>query len=267
MDLRRQIAIIRKWLWFFVLSVLLAAGPAFVISSNILPKAYEAKATLIVGQSLSAVNPDYSQLLASQRLSVTYAAVATKRPILEAVVKQLDLVVTPDELSKHVQADAPVDSTLFTISAQDVDPTRAATVANAVAEQLIAVSPAIQGRQTEFQASIDAALKTTQEQINSIQAQVATLRGLPKRTDTQDADLKTREGTLASLLSTYAALLSFSSGGASNVLTLIEPAIPPSDPISPTPLLNTLLAAGLGLLVAAGVVAVAEQLNDRVRGA
>jgi polysaccharide biosynthesis transport protein len=261
-DLRRQIAIIRKWLWFFVLSVLLAAGPAFYISSNMLPKTYEAKSTLIVGQSLSAVNPDYTRLLASQRLSVTYAAVATKRPILDAVVKQLHLVVTPDELSKHVQADAPVDSTLLTISAQDVDPTRAAAVANALAEQLIAASPAVQGRQAEFQASIDASLTATEEQIKSIQTQVATLRGLPKRTEAQDADLKTREGTLASLLSTYAALLSFSSGGASNLLTLIEPAIPPTDPISPRPLLNTHLAAGLGLLLAAGVVAVVERVRD-----
>jgi capsular polysaccharide biosynthesis protein len=261
-DLRRQIAIIRKWLWFLVLSVLVAAAPAFVVSSMVLPKTYEAKTTLIVGQSLSAVNPDYSQLLASQRLSATYAAVATRRPILDAVINQLSLVVTSDELSRNVRADAPLDSTLLTISAQDVEPTRAAAVANALAEQLVAASPAIQGRQAEFQASIDAALKATQEQINSNQAQIATLRGLPKRTEAQAADLKTREGTIASLLSTYSSLLSFSSGGASNLLTVIEPAIAPIDPIAPRPLLNTLLAAGFGLLLAAGVVAVAERVRD-----
>ena len=66
---------------------LLAAGVAFVVSSQ-LPKTYEAKATLIVGQSLSAVNPDYTQILVSQRLSTTYATVATTRPILEAVIAQ-----------------------------------------------------------------------------------------------------------------------------------------------------------------------------------
>ena len=165
MDLRRQIAIIRAWFPLLVVSVVLAAGAAFVVSS-LLPKVYEAKATLIVGQSLSAVNPDYNQLLVSQRLSTTYAAVATTRPILETVIKQLGLGVTSDELLKRVRADAPLDSTLLTIAAQDADPARAAAIANALAEQLIAASPAIQGRQAEFQASIDADLKATQDQID-----------------------------------------------------------------------------------------------------
>ena len=93
MDLRRQIAIIRTWFPLLVVCAVLAAGAAFAIST-VLPKTYEANATLIVGQSLSAASPDYTQLLVSQRLSTTYAAVATKRPILDAVIAQLDLSVT-----------------------------------------------------------------------------------------------------------------------------------------------------------------------------
>ena len=61
-----------------------AGGPVAFVFSSLLPKTYEAKATLIVGQSLQVANPDINQLLVSQRLSTTYATVATKRPILEA---------------------------------------------------------------------------------------------------------------------------------------------------------------------------------------
>jgi len=100
-ELRRQIAIIRAWFPLLVACVLLAAGAAFVFSS-VQQKLYEAKATLIVGQSLSAVNPDYNQLLASQRLSTTYASVVTTRPILDNVVKQLGLDVTADGLRGRV---------------------------------------------------------------------------------------------------------------------------------------------------------------------
>jgi len=263
-DLRRQIAIVRAWLPLLVVSVLLAAGAAFVVSS-VLPKVYEAKARLNVGQSLSAVNPDYNQLLVSQRLSTTYAAVATTRPILETVIGKLGLGVTSDELLKRVRADAPLDSTLLAIVAQDADPARAAAIANALAEELIAASPAIQGRQAEFQASIDAGLKATQDQINAIQAQVETLSGLTNRTAAQDADLATLEGRLVSLRSTYATLLSFSSGNASNLLSVVEPAVAPIDPISPRPLLNTLLAAVLGLFLAAGVAFLAEHLDDAIK--
>ena len=77
-DLRR-LSIVRAWIPLLIVCVVLAGIAAFLVSSA-LPKAYEAKATLIVGQSLSTVNPDYNQLLVSQRLSTTYASIATKRP-------------------------------------------------------------------------------------------------------------------------------------------------------------------------------------------
>ena len=123
MDLRRQIAILRAWLPLLVVSVLLAAGAAFAISSQ-LPKVYEAKATLNVGQSLSAVNPDYTQVLVSQNLSATYATVATTRPILDAAIAQLGLGVTPDDLLSHVRADASA-SDGAPRSGSDVQPTAA----------------------------------------------------------------------------------------------------------------------------------------------
>jgi non-specific protein-tyrosine kinase len=263
-ELRRQIAIIRAWFPLLVVSVLLAGGAAFVISS-VLPKTYEAKATLIVGQSLSVASPDYNTLLVSQRLSATYAAVATTRPNLDAVIAQLSLGVTSDDLLKRVRADAAVDSTLLTITAQDGDPARAAAIANALAQQLIAASPAIQGRQAQFQASIDADLKATQDQMSALQAQEDALTGLSARTAAQDANLATLDGRLISLRATYAALLSFASSNASSLLTVIEPATVPTAPVSPRPLLNTLLAAVLGLLAAGGVAAVSEHLDDSIK--
>jgi succinoglycan biosynthesis transport protein ExoP len=263
-ELRRQIAIIWAWFPLLVVSVLLAGTAAFLVSSQ-LPKTYESKATLIVGQSLSAVNPDYTQVLVSQSLSSTYATVATTRPILENVITKLDLGVTTDELAKNVRADAPVSSTLLMIVAQDGNPSRAAAIANALATALIAASPAIQGRQAEFQQSIDADLQATQDQITATQATVDTLSALAARTPAQDADLATLEGRLVSLRSTYTTLLTASSSNASNLLSVIEPAVAPVAPISPRPLLNTLLAAALGLLISTGVAFGAEYLDDSVK--
>ena len=264
MELRRQIAIIRAWFPLLVVSILLAAGAAFVVSS-LLPKVYEAKATLIVGQSLSTVSPDYNQLLVSQRLSTTYASVATKRPNLEAVITKLGLDETADQVARSVRADASLESSLLTITAQDPDPNRAAAIANALADQLIAASPAIQGRQVEFLSSIDADLKATRGLSASTQARVEALTGLTDRNAAQDAELATLEGRLVSLRSTYATLLSFSSGNASNILSVIEPAVAPTAPVSPRPLLNVLLAAMLGLFVGAVVIVVKEYLDDTIK--
>ncbi len=264
MDLRRQIAIIRPWLPLLVITVVLAGGIAFAFSS-LLPKTYEARATLIVGQSLSVANPDINQLLVSQRLSTTYATVATKRPILDATIKELGLDVTSDDLAKRVRADAPLDSTLLTISAQDADPAQAAAIANSLAQQLISASPAIQGREASIQSSIDADVKDTQDQIATTQAQVAALTGATDRTPKQDSDLDALESRLASLRSTLASLLSLSSGNASNLLTVIEPAVPATAPISPNRVQNTALGAVLGLLLIAGAIALLELLYDGVR--
>lgn len=264
MDLRRQITIARTWLPLMVVTVLLAAGVAYGIST-VQQKTFESKATLIVGQSLTAANPDYTQLLASQRLSSTYAAIATTRPILEAVISDLGLADDPDKLRERIVARAPTDSTLLTISAQDPSPAGAAAIANAVAKQLIAASPTIEGRQVDPLSSIDVDLKATQAQIATVQAKMEALAKLADRTSAQEATLATLEGRLVSLRSTYATLLSFSSGNASNLLSVIEPAVAQKDPVAPRPLLNTLIAALLGLAVAIGIMQLFVHLNDAIK--
>lgn len=266
MDVRRLIPMFRVWFPLLVASVLLAAAAAYLVSVQ-LPKTYEAKATLIVGQSLSAANADYNELLASQQLAATYAKVAMTRPVLERVIKQLGLSDTPDDLAQRVRADAATDTTLLTITVHDADPSSAAAIANAIAGQLIASSPAIQGGLTDLQKSIDADLQATQDRITSDQERAAGLLALPNRTTQQDAVLQALESELVTLRSTYATLLAFSSGNLSNLLSVVDPAVPPTSPVSPKVLLNVLVAALLGLLAAAAVAVIAEYLDDRVKDA
>lgn len=264
MELRRQIAIIRPWFPLLVAIVLLAGGAAFVVN-GFLPRVYEAKATLIVGQSLSAVNPDYNQLLASQRLSTTYASVATTRPILDQVIKQLKLAGSADELRRSVIVDIPQNNTLLTITARDTNPTRAAAIANALADKLIAVSPTIQGHQADIQSSIDADIRATRAQIKATQAEVAALVSTPERTPEQEQQMQALEERQVTLRSTFANLLSYSSGNVANLLSVIEPAIAPSTPISPRPLLNILLAAIAGLLLGAAFVFLMVYIDDTIK--
>jgi capsular exopolysaccharide synthesis family protein len=263
-DLRRLIVIARAWLPLMVVAALVAGAAAFVVS-NLQQKVYEAKATLIVGQALSATNPDYSQLLVAQNLSATYAAVAKTRPILESVVAELGLKVDPDELAKHIEVSAPRDSTFLMITAQDPAPARAADIANALARQLIASAPTIQGRAAEFQKSIDQDLAATQDLIGTSQARADALLEIKDRTKEQEAELQALEGRLASLRSTYATLLSFSSPSATNLLTVVEPAEAPTAFVLPRTLLNTLLAAAIGLLVVVGIAFLVEQLDDSIK--
>ena len=203
MDLRRLIVFARAWLPLALVCAALAGAGGFVVS-NLQQPVYEARSTLVVGQALSAANPDYSQLLVAQTLSATYAAVAETGPVLEAVISELNLGVTPGTLAGRVRVDAPRDSTFLFISAQDSDPARAASIANALAEQLIAVSPTIQGREAAFQQSIDQDLTATQALIERTQARLDALVEIAERTAQQEAELLALEGRLANLRSTFA---------------------------------------------------------------
>ena len=264
MDARRSLTVLRRWMWLLIASLLLAAGTSFVVSSA-LTKMYESTVTLIVGQSLQATSPDYSQLLASQRLSQTYADLVTTGPLLGRVIDREGLDTTPEELRKLIKADAPRDSTLVTITVTDPDPVRVASIANTIADELIAASPAISGRSSDVQQFVDKDLVAAQAQIEETQAEVQRLVGLTTRTPEQETHLGALQARLVSLRQTYVTLLGFSSTSGSNLLTVVDPAVAPMEPASPRVLLNTLLAALVGLMLAIGIAFLVEYMDDTLK--
>jgi polysaccharide biosynthesis transport protein len=264
-DLRRQLQIVRSHLRLIVFAVAVAGGIGAGVST-LIPRVYEAQATILIGQSLSSLNPDYNQLLTSQRLTVTYASLATRRPILEKVIGDLHLNTTAEDLSNRVFAEPSQTTAFMTIVARSRDPSEAAAIANAVAEQVIAASPTVSGQQTDLVQAVEADLKATREEIAATSADVARLQAIESPTPEQRAELLTLQDRLASLRSTYATLLTFSSTNASNLLTVVEPAVPPSDPAAPNRTLITMLSALVGLLLILTAIFVAEYLNDALKG-
>jgi non-specific protein-tyrosine kinase len=267
MDLRALLRIVRGWLPLLIASVVLAAGAAYFVSS-LQPKVYQARVIMIVGQSLSSVSADYTELLASQRLSTTYASIATTEDILERVIIRLQLEDTPDKLAQRVTADAPFDSTLLTITAQDESPERAARIANALGEELIAVSPTVQGGgEQDLRAFLEEDLAATRDEIAETSAAVNDLLAVEDRTEAQDTALQTLQDRLIDLRAGYATMSSMLSTDAANLLSVIQSANPPSIPVAPRPLFNAVIAAAVGLLIALGVVMVAQYLDDSLKSA
>jgi capsular exopolysaccharide synthesis family protein len=101
-----------------------------------MPKKYTATTRLffaVTGESVS----DLAQgsTFAEKQMS-SYAVVATSPRVLAPVIEQLGLRVTPQELAESVNATVPVDTVILDIAATDLDPTRAAQIANAVGQEL-----------------------------------------------------------------------------------------------------------------------------------
>lgn len=264
MDARQTLALIRRHLLLLGACVVFGAGSAYLVSQS-LPKTYTSTVTLLVGQSLQAVSPDINGLLASQRLSQTYTELVSTGPLLSRVIAREGLNVTPENLRKLVTANAPLNSTLVTITATNGDAARAASVANAIAEELIAASPGISGRSSEIQQFLDRDLLAAQAQIEETQAEVQRLVGLTNRSSAEDAQLEVLQGRLISLRQTYATLLGFSSSSGSSLLTVVDPAVAALEPSSPRVLLNAMLAAIVGLILALGLIFLREYLDDTLK--
>ncbi len=264
MDLRGQLAVLRTHRLLVIGSVVVAMLAA-IVATSASTKIYQSQATLIVGQSLTTANPDLGQIDTSQRLSATYAAIATTRPILDAVISKLGLATTPDELREQIAAVAATSSTLVTITVDQPDPEVAAAIANELAGQLIATSPSVSGGESEVQEFVREELITLQRQIEAAQAEAVILTALDTRTTEQSRRLEVLETRLSSLRAAYATLYAQSVTSAANQLSVIEPAVAVLEPTSPNVLLNVLLALFAGLLIGVGAAFLIDYLDDSVK--
>lgn len=263
-DVLARLRVLRRWSWLIVACVAVAGLVSYAVSVN-LPKSYDARATLMVGQSLTS-DPAYDELLASQRLSQTFAQLATLGKTLDKVIESLALKMTSGQLRTHLSAQAPLDSTLIYIRASDTDPSRAAAIANAVAQELIATSSETYGQPSGVQQFLEQQLETLEADIQRLQDEVTRLEGITDRTSVEDqlTDLQLRL-TQARASYTSMSQLAANASNAAGLLTLVDPAVEAQEPASPRLSFNVGLAMLAGLLVALAVVYVIERSDETVR--
>ena len=102
-----------------------------------MPKKYTTTTRLFIAVAGGESVTDLAQgsNFAEKQMS-SYAEVATSPRVLAPVIQQLGLPTTPKELSESVEATVPANTVILEISATDLDPTRAAQIANAVGREL-----------------------------------------------------------------------------------------------------------------------------------
>ena len=140
MDIWLQLAVVRDHLRL-VLIVTLASGLAAFALTRLLPTEYQAEARLLVGDIVLAEDPEINEVALAERLSRTYAELVTTRPVLEAVLVELGLEGSADDLVGRVAARADLDSPYISIDVRDGSPELAAAIANAFAAEIIALAP------------------------------------------------------------------------------------------------------------------------------
>jgi len=134
MELREYLQVLYRWFWLVILGALAAMVSSYLVFRYYTPwPSYEATATLMIGdENLS--------LESVQAIRDTYAELAGRRPVSQAVVDALGLPMSAGDLEELIEVN-PVGSTrLLEISVRYNDARQAATIANEIARQLSQVS-------------------------------------------------------------------------------------------------------------------------------
>jgi polysaccharide biosynthesis transport protein len=148
MELRDFLHILRRRIGVIIATVLVCvvAAGAYVTMA---PRTYESTTTLFVATT---AGDDPTQLLqggdfAQQRVK-SYVRAITSQAILEPVIADLGLDTDVDGLRDRITAFVPAETVLIQIAARDSDPVLAAAIAEAVANEFIAVVPNLEGAES-----------------------------------------------------------------------------------------------------------------------
>lgn len=265
MELRHQLAFLRSSLPLILITAVIATVVALGVSL-VLPPTYEGKVVLTVGQSTTnGGSGGLDALQVSQKLSQTFADLAVTNRVATNVIGDLGLNTTSDELLKHVKSQASLESTLVTITVDDRDPAQAARIANAFAAQILKEPASGSAVFTEMRAYLEQDLLRTRAQIDALQAEIDRLSAIRNPSAAQIDQLDAVEAQIVSARGTFATLLSLSSGTPANQLSIFDPAVVPVAPVSPRPLLNTLLGAILGSVLGVALAYTRRRLDDTLR--
>jgi capsular exopolysaccharide synthesis family protein len=267
MVIEDYLRVVRRWWWLLVLSTLVAAGSSYVSVSRA-PRIYQATTTVIVGQSLSRANPTYQDFTIGQQLAQTYVNMVRRQPILQGAAVALGLDYAPR--AGDVSAGIVPGTQLIEISVRDTSPEHAQALADGIAQQLIQQTPGdpadSQTRRTFVEAqlqTLEANIAATEEEIQDQQTRLDAANSA-RAIQQYQSNIAALQQRLGSYQASYASLLQSVDGGI-NYITIIEPARLPTRPISPNVGQTVMLAAAIGLALAAGGAVLIEFLDNTVK--
>ena len=244
MSLRQHFAILRSFALLIAASLALAVIASLLLTA-IVPRSYEARATLSVGQPLSSENVDYNDLLASQLLARTYARLVSTGPILDAAAARANLSETGASLRNRVRTEVQAQDTLIDIVVRDPQADQAARIANALAAELLARTP--QAPTVDDQ-SITAQIAALDLLIAQINKQIEALSAVPAPTTAQRVDLDALTRRLDAVAASRGVLQAQLPQSAPGKLTLVDPATAPNSPAGPGRSVVILLSALVALI-------------------
>jgi len=263
LDLRRYISLFWYWSWLILLVGLIAAMAVFFLNMRMTPY-YLSSTTVLVDEAPATQTTDYSSVMMSQQLTSTYAQMMATDPVLTQVISQLNLNLTVDELKKLITVTPVRDTQLIAVSVETTEAQVSADIANAVATIFSNQIQEIQSQRfAQSKATLEAQLAEIEKQIASYETQSGEAVTVDER-ERLDTKVTQYREIYSGLLQSYESVRLSEAQSVSSVVQ-VEIASPANGPIRPKVIQNTLLAAVVGIMLAAGALVAREALDDTIK--
>ena len=107
---------------------------AFGITEIAITPQYQSSIKLYIINRQNGTTTTLSDIQSSTQLVKDYKVLVTSLPVVEQVVKDLDLDITPDALVGKISCEIETDSRVLQVTVTDTDPKRAKEIVDAIAD-------------------------------------------------------------------------------------------------------------------------------------
>jgi len=272
MDLRSYFSIIRKWFWLVILCAVLAGTAAFFYSRQQTP-IYQSTATVFINQARSSTgNSDYTDIITSERIARTYAAMLQDWPTLDQAAIALGYPGGLAELRRAYALSVTVtpvrDTQLVQVNVESSHPEVAAGVANVLPEVFMQMNrERQQQRFADTRQDLQTELAGTELELEQTRLALIQLADTEENKNERDRleRVAARYQTTYNNLTNSLENLRLAEAQTTDNIVLTTPAQPANSPVRPRVLYNALLALVVGALLGLGIAFLIEYLDDTVK--
>jgi non-specific protein-tyrosine kinase len=183
------VGVLLRRLWLILACALLAGVLASAVVTRV-PPAYEATAVLLVESQHDENSSVYNDLIAGERLALTYSQLLKSQIVLAQAIERLNLPESPPSLAKRISVETVANTQLIRITATDSVAAQAALIADALAESFAEyVKTLPEQRFRPALASLQAEMSSASAEIRDVQAEIAALTARRKEHDAEAARL------------------------------------------------------------------------------
>ena len=131
-DLVELLGVILHNLWIIIVSGVIVAATALLVSYFIITPKYESVTKIYVISKTNADTMTYSDLQAGSTLTKDYKELVKSRPVLEEVLAETGIDVELKGLEEQITVEVPTDTRIVSITVEDKDPYEARIIADSV---------------------------------------------------------------------------------------------------------------------------------------